>query len=544
MQQPVAKDVRFLFAAALLILSGGCTPADVLLTLSQDADTNNLKVVYRFSRPVELLSFETNAGPVRAYWTPLTHGVEMRGDTAASTRGPIDEMRFVIRPDEIQFDRVNPGAYVVGKGIVFNIGYLLPDAARFDHEFQVDAPGATLVTDHIDTRVGVDPEVVTDREGFAYVGPGAAVRRDRNVVVVAPDAITSPVLDLVSLLFSSAADHYAEFAAPPALPPPPRIYLALDNVDKPGRSSRGTVLGNALAVYLSGRDWLQVDLDSDELRGRFAGFIRHETFHFFQGEHHSPDNDQHRSAWLWEGSAEYFAAQLAALLDDEAPPTLQELGMECLITLLDEPLVRDGAGHMGNAPYACGHFLIATTALLSSDPDHAVAAIWEEMLHPAGVHGSAWTTDEFFELARAQSAETILDDIANLVIDTPGTARWDDVSKTLRVFDPLIDISVPPEVMAETEARGLLFRLITSHCRGASGFWNHEDSITLDASDCSGGLIDRAEVTGVESHAFGEPTAWLDTFKARCAADEPVRFRLRDGSEMPVPCNPSLIQHP
>ena len=542
MRQPITKSIWSLFAAGLVTLSAGCTSTDVLITLSQDAGTNNLNVVYRFSAPVDMLSFETDAGPVRRFWTPLTQGVEMRGDTAASNRGLIDEMRFAIRPDEIQFDRVNPGVYVVGNGIVFNIGYLLPDSAHFDHELQVDAPGATFVTDQIHTRLEAEPQAVTDLVGFAYVGPGAAVRRDRNVVVVAPAAITTPALDLVSALFSSAADHYAQFAAPPLLPP--RIYLALDNVDEPGRSSRGTVLGSGLAIYLSGKDWLQADRDLDELRGRIARFIRHETFHFFQGEHRSAGDDQHRSAWLWEGSAEYFAAQLGALQDGVGQPTVQELGIECLMALLDEPLVRDGTGHMGNAPYACGHFLVATAALLSKDPDRAIAAIWKEMLDPAGVHGSRWTTDEFIDVARAQGTAAVLDEIATLVIDTPGVERWDNVTAALRNFVPDVEISIPPDVMAELEAHDLLFRLIISHCRGPSGFWNHEDSITLDAPDCSGGLIDRAEVTGVESHPFGEPSAWLDPFKARCAAGEAIRFQLRDGSEMPVPCNPRRIQHP
>ena len=109
---------------------------------------------------------------------------------------------------------------------------------------------------------------------------------------------------------------------------------------------------------------------------------------------------------------------------------------------------------------------------------------------------------------------------------------------------PGIDISISPDVIALAEALDLVFRLVGSHCNDASGFWNHEDSITPDASDCTGGLIDRAEVMGVESHPFGEPTAWLDAFKARCAAGEPIRFRLRDDSEMPVPCNPRRIQHP
>ena len=542
MPKAIPRRGRSWFAAATLILGAGCTSTEVSLTLSPDAHTNNLNVVYRFSEPVDVLFFETDAGPIRSYWTPLTEGVEIRGDTAMSTRGRIDEMRFAIRPDERQFDRVNPGAYVLGGGAVFNTGYLLPDSARFDHELLVDAPGATLVTDHVYTRLDAEPEAVTDRTGFAYVGPGAAVRRDRNVVVVAPDLIATPVIDLVSTMFSSAADYYTEFAAPPVLPP--RIYVALDNVDEPGRSYRGTVLGNALAVYLSGKDWLQPDLDPDELRGRIAGFIRHETFHFFQGEHHSPDDDQHSSAWLWEGSAEYFAAKLGTLQDGEGQPALQELGTKCLMALFDEPLVRNGTGHMGDAPYACGHFIVATAATLTKDPDRAIAAIWEGMLDPAGVHGSAWTTGEFFEVARAKGADAALDDIANLIIHTPGIERWDDVTATLRVVEPLIDISIPPDVMAEVEALDLLFRLITSHCTGASGFWNHGDSITLDASDCTGGLIDRAEITGVESHPFGDPTAWLDTFKARCAAGEAIRFQLRDGSEMPVPCSPRRIEQP
>lgn len=543
MSQPMLNRVVSLSAVGLLSLLGaGCMSANVLLTVSRDAGSDSLNVVYRFSQPVDLLSFESDGGPIRRYWTPLTQGVEMRADSAASTRGPIKEMRFSIRPDELQFDRVNPGVYVVGGGIVFNIGYLLPNSGRFDHELHVVAPGAVLVTDRVRARLDAGPVTVTDRTGFAYLGPGDAVRQDENVVVVAPDAIAAPILDLVSHQFSSAADYYAKFAEPPLLPP--RIYLALDNADEPGRSYRGTVLGNALAVYLSGRGWLQTDLDSGQLRGRIARFIRHETFHFFQGAHRSPDDDQHRSAWLWEGSAEYFAALLGALQDGEARPTVQDLGMECLMALLDEPLVRDGAGHTGDAPYACGHFLVASAALLSENPDRAIAAIWKAMLEPGGVHGSAWTTDEFFDVARARGVNAVLDDLATLVIDTSGVERWGDVTAMLRKFAPGIDISIPPDVLAGAEALDLVFRLVASHCSGASGFWNHEDSITLDAPDCTGGLIDRAEVTGVESRPFAEPTAWLDPFKARCAAGEPVRFQLRDGSEMPVPCDPHRIQNP
>ncbi|MYD98692.1 MAG: hypothetical protein F4X98_15085 [Gammaproteobacteria bacterium] len=541
MRKKIPGCGRSLFAAALLTLGAGCASTDVSLTLSRDAHSSNLKVVYRFSDPVDVLSFETDAGPIRSYWTPLTDGVEMRGDTAASTRGPIDQMRFAIRPDERQFDRVNPGVYVLGGGAVVNIAYLLPDSARFDHELRVVAPGATLVTDHVQTRLDATPAVVTDRTGFAYVGPDAAVHPDRNVVIVAPDAIAAPVLDVVSTLFSSAADYYAGFAEPPPLPP--RIYLALDDTDSPDRAYRGTVLGNALAVYLTG-DWLRTNLDAGQQRAGIGRFIRHETFHFFQGVHHSPNDDQHRSAWLWEGSAEYFAARLGAVEDADAQPTVEELGRDCLTALLDEPLVRDGTGHMGDAPYACGHFLVATAALLSEVPDGAIAAIWGAMLDPSGLHGSAWTTDEFFDVAETHGAGAELTRIANLIIDTPGLERWDHVTAMLRRSVPGIDISLPPEVLAAGEAFDLVFQLVTSHCSGASGFWNHGDSITLDASDCSGGLIDRAEVTGVESHPFGEPTAWLDTFKARCAAGEAIRFQLRDGSEMPVPCSPHRIEHP
>ena len=114
----------------------------------------------------------------------------------------------------------------------------------------------------------------------------------------------------------------------------------------------------------------------------------------------------------------------------------------------------------------------------------------------------------------------------------------------LRKFVPGIDISMPPDLMAATEGFELVSRLIASHCSGASGFWPHGDSITLDASECTGGLIDRAEVMGIESHPFGEHEAWLDPFKERCTAGEPVRFRLRDGTVMMVSCDPGRIERP
>ena len=110
------------------------------------------------------------------------------------------------------------------------------------------------------------------------------------------------------------------------------------------------------------------------------------------------------------------------------------------MVLMDQPLLRDGTGHMGDAPYACGHFLIATTALLSEDPDRAIAAIWEGMLDPGGVHGNKWTTEEFFDVARARKTDAVLDDLATLVIDTTGVERWDDVTAMLGRFVPGIDI--------------------------------------------------------------------------------------------------------
>ena len=544
LQKTISKFIASLFAVAILILSGSCATNYVAITLSGGADANTLNVTYRFSKPVDVLYFETDGGhggPIRSYWTPLSEGVEMHGDTAVSTQGRIDEMRFAVGPDERQFDRHNPGMYVLGRGAVINIGYLKPDSARFDHEFRVFEPGATFVTDRLNSHLNAKPKVLTDPTGFAYLGPSVAVLSDRNVLIVASDAINAAFLELISSLFSSSADYYERFAEPPILPP--RIFIAHDDADDPNRGYRGTVLGNALAIYLTG-DWTRADQEASKQRARIARFIRHETFHFFQGVHHSPSDDQHRSAWLWEGSAEYFAAQIGTVEDGDSQPTVQELGMDCLKALFDEPLVQDGTGHMGDAPYSCGHFMVATAALLSTDPDRSVAAIWEGMLDPNGLHGRAWTTHEFFEVAEAYGASAELDRIAKLVIDTPGFERWEEITAMLRKSIPHIDISLPPEVLAAGDAIDLVFQLVTSHCTGGSGFWNHGNSITLDASDCTGGLIDRAEITHVESHPIDEPTAWLDTFKTRCMSGEAIRFQLRDGLEMPVPCSPRRIKQP
>ena len=540
MGRPVSLRVIKILIPLSFFISGVCWATNVALTISPKVSSNSLFVVYQFSQPIDELKFDISGASVRAFWTPLTEGVELCARSAVSTQGQTDRMEFEVRPDDVQFDRVNPGMYALGKGMVLNIGYMIPDPSKFELEVFVDAPGTVLVSDHLLMNLDRHQTTMAVRAGFVYIGPSSSINLKQHVVVVAEEQIGIPIVELISDLYSSAADYYAGFAEVPSHSP--RIYLALDNLEKQGSAYRGTVIGNALAVYLEGSDWLQTELTLDHKRKAISRFIRHETFHFFQGERHSSGDDRHRSAWLTEGSAEYFANLLERSEDGYTKNSLEDIALECVMSLIDEPLVQDGAGQKGDAPYVCGRFLLETTALMSKEPDSSIEAIWQAILDPSSSHGSKWTTDEFFDVAQATGTDRSLKDIANLVIETPGIERWAAATRILGKFAPNIDISIPLEVIQGMEATELIFQLITSHCEGPAGFWNNEDSITLDASDCAGGLIDRAEVKDIESHSFGDPAKWLDVFKARCTENKPIRFGLQDGSTMEVDCNAQVIE--
>lgn len=528
--------IGHLVVAILLCVDIPCQGSQVTLTISPETGTNNLNIAYSFSKPVNELSFETEGRSIRAFWTPITKGVELRGELAVSIQGNVDEMRFMIRPDDVQFDRVNPGMYALGDGVVVNLGYLVPDPSKFHTALFVAAPDKVLVTDHLFVEIDAQPEKVSERTGFAYIGPGEAIEQRQNVVVVAPITVNAPIVDLFVDVFSTAADFYANFAQPPSQPP--RIFLAFKDMDVAGNYYRGTVIDNALAVYLKGNDWLKSEIDSGQRHTTIARFIRHETFHFFQGSRFSAIDDRHSSAWLTEGTAEYFANRLTHTEDNTAQITFEDIAMDCVMELIDEPLVQDGIGQKGKAPYVCGRYLIEATSLMSKSPDEAIQSIWEAMLHPESTHGILWTTEEFFSVAEDLGVAEHLEDLASLVIHSSGIERWNSATQLLRKFIPDIDISIPLEIIQASEAIDLVFQLVTSYCDGRGGFWNHGDYIILDAPDCSGGLVDKAEIAIVESHPFGEPTKWLDPFKERCANGESIRFGLRNGSTLEVECVP------
>ena len=82
-------------------------------------------------------------------------------------------------------------------------------------------------------------------------------------------------------------------------------------------------------------------------------------------------------------------------------------------------------------------------------------------------------------------------------------------------------------------------QLLANHCSGPHGYWSDEESITLDASNCSeeSGLQDKAKVIGIESHPIWEADKWFDTFKSKCANGKKITFHLENEKALLVPCN-------
>ena len=252
----------------------------------------------------------------------------------------------------------------------------------------------------------------------------------------------------------------------------------------------------------------------------------------FSGQLHVEKDDQHRSAWLTEGAAEYFGGALDSKRRNAAGEPIQELFNQCLSATGSQPVNSQGHSAISHATYRCGEFLIGALSLMLGD-SHSVSSVWLEMLQPDSLNGTAFSTDEIFDIVQRLGI-VHFESIADLTLNQEGLARWQKIQSEMAGTGADVEFTYIQAVRAE--GTRLIRQLLTRHCRGASGFKSDESLLTLYTPNCSGGFKDSAEVVQIESHPIRNVGAWVNSIVDRCSRAESIMFTLKDGDEMPIHC--------
>lgn len=527
MAAPIDTTLRIATILAILCLLCACAsnhPVDDRIrgtaTLSR-IDGNTVSVLYRLDRPVSALVFAVGAPFREAAWH--AEGGRVRKQSVHFDM-PRVSVRLDIEADPRMYDRVNPGMYDLGHGVLLHADYLELDASLFDIRFHIDAPGQVLVTDDIVQPLSARFDWL-EPGGFTYLGDAAGLTEHGRITIVASQNVSLPLREIIADRFTRAADYFADRLSSSARHAP-RLFVLVSKGD--GRNHRGTAFNSAIALHLQGDAWQDPDA---ELVARLEQLAFHEMFHLYQGSLFVPagEYDNHRAAWVSEGAADYFAAEL----DESGQPPMQRLFGQCAEQLGSRPLIADGRGRQGKAPYQCGHFLHRTMVALTGKPD-GLAEVWRHITDPDGTHGVKWTPDEYLAVVRGFPGGERFSDLASMILHHDGIERWHSVAAIISMeIEP---IEVLHEEVAMAEGKRLISELLGRHCRGRNGFWSQPGSITLDAPDCGGGLVDKAVIVGVESLPFNSPSAWIERFRNRCESGEAVRLSVDDGTTLTVDC--------
>lgn len=499
-------------AIAVIVSSFGIAPTQAQQTATVEARTavGGVAVTWRLARPSTEVAF-LDTGIIRSRWTVTTPGVTLIDGTVRSER-PIATFTILIAPDAAEVDRVYMGLVRVGTGYVLYGPGLALKGMDATLTLQTVAGQTTLPVAH-----AID--------GYAYLGPEAAVTRETGGTVVVGASVPAALSKLLSDSFLAAQTFYGARLGPVMSHRPVLVVTT----DSPGLMRfRGDVTENGVIVTrFFGAGWATPAPDEVS---QLSTFVWHETFHLWNGNDIALKEGT-TAPWLHEGSAEYVALVAAASSDaigeQQARLSLTQRLNGCRAALgnrdYDPTSLRSGS-----AVYDCGvviQWLADLETRTSSDGRHDVLDLWKALLH-AGRAGRGYGVADFLALLRRDSG-------VNILLSEPGAERW------LRIEERLGSLGV---VLVNQPSHGDYRRAALSHvnaqnCTGGSGFYNAPEGIKLDTGDGCGILAGSPVLASVEGHdPVADAVAMFNAVQSRCAHRLPIRYTFQDNRTVDAAC--------
>lgn len=490
-----------------------------------------LRLVYELDRPTRQLRLALDESAVRDdTWSVVTPGLTLKDDVV-SGEAPFRRVELLVRPMKGERDAVYPAMFRVGRGLVLYARYLHADPALYDTRVRFRPAAAETVV----------PREPARREGFVFIGPADALRRQGAFDVVLGPGVPPWLLDEIT---DGLRDSSGVFEKALRVKPR-RAGLVMVTYGDEGRGDvvADVTTGGIIAFRFHGKQWAE---RSPIGEARVRRLVPHEAFHLWNGE--LAHNAEGTPSWLHEGGAEYASleAQLAAGHVSEAAAAerlTDDLG-RCQRALGADSLTSTKRTDMGFR-YPCGmvvQWLADLHARRASAGTRTVLTAWGDTVRLAQGNGGAYTLDQYW-VATGMADPPSRPEALRLLLDATGADRWRQMAPALRALGVEAAWGPRPDDYRAT-AMWHVLRLACPQKKGV-GWWDEAEGLRLDTDEGCGALSGQPRVTLLEGHDIvAAPQAMFAAVQAKCAAGQPVAFTTVDTKTLEAPCTKPLAAAP
>jgi hypothetical protein len=349
--------------------------------------TDSWRVSYRFSRPLNAITFSRERGPLRGAWKvvePAGTSWKSAGDREwLLLPAPAD--RLVIEFPTNSADREKDYnlniAFTDGSRLLYTGHFLIDEADESPWTFRTSASRDVRLLDEHGrgslTWPGGD-------ETYVYFGAVKPVVTERMTLMVDP-GLPQWIETQMRELAPKQLDYFAKHLGT-ELSFKPVVFLSYVDDKSPGLSFKGGTLTGLVQIAVTGVGWAEQNADAAE---KWYSRLAHEVFHLYNGQHFEHGRE---AEWLSEASAD--AAALRAMRDNgvidaaREKQLIVEAANECIVRLEGKAITKAAS----RTYYACGML----TQFLAGDD---IFAVYRKTFRPN------YTTADF--LASAKNADRI-----------------------------------------------------------------------------------------------------------------------------------------
>ena len=416
-----------------------CTPADAdptfttLLHLQsrarieiEELPSDTWRATYRFSRPLQRITFSRERGPLRTTWKvvePAGAAWKTEGDRESLVlAAPSDRLvlEFATNSADREKDYNLNIAFTDGSRLLYTGHFLIDEADESPWTFRT-APERDVRL--LDRHGRGSLEWPGGDETYVYFGSVAPVVTDRMTLLV-DRGLPSWIETRIRALAPKQLDYFAKQLGR-ELSFKPLVFLSYVDDQSPGISFKGGTLTGLVQIAVTGQGWATENAEAAE---KWYSRLSHEIFHLYNAHEFEHDRE---GEWLAEASAD--AAALRAMRDNGVIDAAREKQLvveaanECIVRLEGKPILKGASRTF----YACG----LLTQLLAGDD---VFAVYRKMFKPN------YTTADF--LANARHAARIEEFVRR------GPSGPTDVYVASLLHDIGIDVTrVPPDQATATQ---------------------------------------------------------------------------------------------
>lgn len=441
--------------------------------------------------------------------------------------------RFVLRVRSAtrEYDGKYASLRTIGEGRVLYAYALKGDNAAWDTRMTFALPRGYVRSSPNDRSPN----------GNVFLGPSSYVKDRGTFTYIAPPNMPPALAGLIGRQFETAIATYTT-KLKRGLPSKPvviaQISPELNGFE--GNVSEGFVTFLRFAAI----NW---DKITPSKIAYFQSFIPHEVFHFWNG---GVVDSNGSAAWLHEGSAEY-ASRLITIGD--TPATRAALNAELSSNLNNCNWALSESGNIaldqvdfitGSVRYPCGMIMMWAADMRvrrDSGGQRTFFDIWADIVARGLARPDrTYSVADFDQVVRGESGISV--ESLRLMRDVASSNRFGAFIEALKAEGAVIEMAST----IHTRRSGIIQHIVSLSCErvpGKSiGYGVTDNTVKLDTHDACGVISGSPTLTHIEGFDVNMLTIQnYASVQAKCAANQPLAFRLGDGRTVNAPCTRPLI---